>query len=97
VHHRNQFNAFCLADDAMEPLRTLIDEAVLNHADHSQEDELNVNPATKRMLISALGKAVRSYDHDSPLLVALDRYAADLRRAICDGDTLSPPTPLHAG
>lgn len=29
VHHRNQYNAFCLADDLMEPYRPLVDRAVM--------------------------------------------------------------------
>lgn len=28
IHHKNQFNSFCLADDIMEPYRVLVDRAV---------------------------------------------------------------------
>jgi CRISPR-associated protein Cas1 len=31
VHHHNRYNAFCLADDLMEPYRPLIDSAVVEH------------------------------------------------------------------
>ena len=29
IHHRNQYNAFCLADDLMEPFRPVVDRAVV--------------------------------------------------------------------
>lgn len=31
LHHHNRYNAFCLADDLMEPYRPLIDAAVVEH------------------------------------------------------------------
>jgi CRISPR-associated endonuclease Cas2 len=30
IHHRNKYNAFCLADDIMEPYRPYVDWAVLH-------------------------------------------------------------------
>ncbi len=30
IHHCNRYNAFCLADDIMEPFRPIVDEAVYN-------------------------------------------------------------------
>ena len=31
LHHHNRYNAFCLADDLMEPYRVLVDQAVIEH------------------------------------------------------------------
>lgn len=31
LHHHNRYNAFCLADDLMEPYRPLVDSAVVGH------------------------------------------------------------------
>ena len=28
IHHHNRYNAYCLADDNMEPFRTYVDEVV---------------------------------------------------------------------
>jgi CRISPR-associated protein Cas1 len=94
IHHRNQYNALCLADDAMEPLRPLVDRLVLEIDDESADDELEVTPPIKRELISVLTRRVVLHEEVSPLLVALDRYAADLRRAICQGEEIAPPIPL---
>src|SRR5690606_42035987 len=30
IFHRNKYNAYCLADDLMEPYRTYVDELVVN-------------------------------------------------------------------
>jgi CRISPR-associated protein Cas1 len=39
VHHKNQYNAYCLADDVMEPFRPIVDAHIL---DHVQEMEVGV-------------------------------------------------------
>jgi CRISPR-associated protein Cas1 len=31
IHHHNRYNAFCLADDLMEPFRVRVDQAVAEH------------------------------------------------------------------
>jgi CRISPR-associated protein Cas1 len=33
LHHHNRYDAFCLADDLMEPLRTIVDRAVVQWTD----------------------------------------------------------------
>lgn len=92
VHHRNQYNPFCLADDAMEPLRPMVDRVAweLIQAD-AVPDELY--PHVKRKILSALTGFVRFDGLRYPVLVGLERYAAALRRAICEGAPLDPPTP----
>jgi CRISP-associated protein Cas1 len=52
LHHHNQYNAFNLADDLMEPLRPLIDRTVY-HLVAKHGTTLNVNPTTKPALIRA--------------------------------------------
>jgi len=51
VHHHNRYNPFCLASDIMEPLRPLIDAAVIQIAENNIE-ELNKN--SKAILIKAV-------------------------------------------
>ena len=62
IHHKNQYNAFVLADDLMEPFRPVIDRAVLTL------DSPNVTKENKRELLvaatgvgSEIGALVRSY------------------------------------
>ena len=62
IHHRNQYNAFVLADDLMEPFRPLVDRAVLSlqSTEPTKENkrEMLVAAMSVREEIEAL---VRSY------------------------------------
>jgi len=96
VYHHNRYNAFCLADDAMEPLRPMVDLAVWRMC--GEVSELGeIDPPTKRRLISVMGQFVRIDGLRFPLLVGLERYGASLRRAICEGAALSVPLPDVSG
>jgi len=92
IHHHNQYNSFCLADDAMEPLRAIVDRRV-RHLSASDEVPAELDPKTKRELISLLGSFVDFDGLRYPLFVGLERYAVSLRRAICDGEPLKVPIP----
>lgn len=93
VQHRNRFNPLCLADDAMEPLRPIVDRLVYDLAAGGPTlDELV--PPVKKRLITALGWTVSLSDLRLPLFVGLERYAASLRRAVCDGEALEVPLPV---
>ena len=35
IHHHNRYNAYCLADDIMEPYRPYVDELVVNYTDEN--------------------------------------------------------------
>jgi len=77
IHHRNRSNAFCLADDLMEPLRPLVDDRVREM--HRQGyDELN-QPA-KAALLEVLTQRMKLGDQTGPLMVMLHRLAASLVR-----------------
>jgi CRISPR-associated protein Cas1 len=52
VHHANKNNAFCLADDFMEPLRPLIDRTVARYCDDIQPAVPSLNRTAKAVLIS---------------------------------------------
>ena len=78
IHHRNQYNSFALVDDLIEPLRPLIDVKVHELVQLSSE-EPELNPSTKRELVSVLGWNINLKDRPWPLLVALTHYAASVR------------------
>jgi CRISP-associated protein Cas1 len=73
VHHHNRGNAFCLADDLIEPLRPLVDATVvgLMEAGHTA-----VTPTTKRFLLGLLTYEIQVGDQKGPLMVQLHRVAA---------------------
>jgi CRISPR-associated protein Cas1 len=77
LHHHHRGNAFCLADDLLEPLRPLVERTVreLHRAGHGE-----LNPPTKRALLELLTATVRVADQTGPLIVGLHRTMASLVR-----------------
>jgi CRISPR-associated protein Cas1 len=78
IHHHNKYNAFCLADDIMEPYRPLIDAKVLNIIDKYDEHDL-ITPI-KLELLNVLTQTVYFEDTKSPLMVALSRTTSSLQQ-----------------
>ena len=54
VNHRNRYNAFCLADDLMEPMRPLVDHRVVLLCRELPRQDWEVNKQTKAALLAAL-------------------------------------------
>ncbi len=53
IHHHNRYNAFCLADDLMEPYRPVVDRSVVEYmSTHDQVYQLEA--AAKQHIISDL-------------------------------------------
>ena len=75
IHHSNRSNAFCLADDLVEPLRPIMDARVRELARRGHDA---LTPHTKAALLERLTATVRYGDRSGPLLVALHAYAASL-------------------
>lgn len=77
IHHHNRYNAYCLADDIMEPYRPYVDELVYNIV----KSELNYAEMTKelkaRLLIIPTLEVVIS-GRRSPLMVAVGQTTASL-------------------
>jgi CRISPR-associated protein Cas1 len=95
IHHRNRYNAFALADDLMEPLRPTVDFAVRglwNGGTVALEKE------TRAALIEVLATPVIWKEEKSPLMVAMQRYAASVREVLA-GEIKHPiiPQPLPSG
>lgn len=94
IHHSNRSNAFCLADDLIEPFRPLVDDRVREM--HRQGyDELN-QPA-KAELLSLLTTPMTLDDQTGPMMVMLHRLAASLVRCYAgEQRTLEIPVALRA-
>ncbi len=89
IHHRNQYNAFALADDLMEPFRPLVDSCVRRFW---EKGERELTPEIKKDLIGITARSVQWKEEKSPLLVALVRVAASLRSALAgEAETLELP------
>lgn len=81
IHHKNQYNAFALADDAMEPLRPLVDEIVFRYVQENGEPE-RLEPAIKRALLQVLASNVHYDNRKYPIITALGLYAANFRKCL---------------
>jgi CRISPR-associated protein Cas1 len=79
IHHRNQYNAFCLADDIMEPYRPYVDRVVCDIV-RSNGRFLEMTPTMKRMLLEIPTIDVHLDGKKSPLMVAVSRTTASLAR-----------------
>ncbi len=77
IHHRNKYNAFCLADDIMEPYRPYVD-LVVSHIVDTEDDlsELTIHLKKELLRIPALDVVIDG--KKSPLLVAMSRTTNSL-------------------
>jgi CRISPR-associated protein Cas1 len=81
IHHRNKYNAFCLADDIMEPFRPYVDELVLGIVKESAENlPEDITKETKIKLLQIPVLDVEIAGKSSPLMVAAQRTTASLMR-----------------
>lgn len=77
IHHHNRYNAYCLADDVMEPYRPYVDRLVFGlFREYGPEAELN--RGLKARLLSVPVLEVRMEGKRSPLMVAAGQTAASL-------------------
>jgi len=79
IHHRNRYNAYCLADDIVEPFRGFIDKKVKEICEY-KSDLTELDQQTKAELISVLYDKVKIGVFSGPLMVGLHRTAASLAR-----------------
>lgn len=79
IHHHNRYNAYCLADDIMEPYRAYVDELVLDIiADCSDYSELTRDIKTRLLSIPVLDVIIDG--KKSPLMIAASQTTASLAR-----------------
>lgn len=78
IHHHNKYNAFCLADDIMEPFRPLVDAKVIAILKNYNEEELTT--PIKAELLNVLTETVYFEDTKSPLMVALSKTCTSLQQ-----------------
>ncbi len=75
LRHAHRANAFCLADDLVEPLRPFVDRAVRALWSGGSGE---VTPAAKRALLELLTVEAACGGQRGPLMVTLHRYVASL-------------------
>ena len=77
VHHHNRYNAYCLADDIMEPYRPYVDELVCQIVESGMEYEV-LTKEIKGRLLTIPTLEVTISGKRSPLMVAVGQTTASL-------------------
>lgn len=83
IHHHNRYNAYCLADDIMEPYRPYVDRVVYEIVCSSKDWSLSIENKTKLLSIPVI--EVNINGNRSPLMVAATTTAASLAKCF-DGE-----------
>ena len=77
IHHKNRYNAYCLADDIMEPYRPYVDNLVFSIVKNHGEN-VDLNKEIKAMLLNVPVLDVVISDKKAPLMVAVAQTTASL-------------------
>ncbi len=83
IHHHNRYNAYCLADDIMEPYRPYVDKTVI---DVFRQGISSLTKEAKVKLLSIPSMEVNVNGKRSPLMVAASTTTASLAKCFA-GET----------
>ena len=76
IHHHNRYNAYCLADDIMEPYRPYVDKTVLDMLRSGCDAAVNTSTKTQLLSIPTLEVSMDAARH--PLMVAASLTTSSL-------------------
>lgn len=95
IHHHNRYNAYCLADDIMEPYRPIVDNLV-KQIISSYPDQTELTKEIKAKLLQLPVIEVNIGNSRSPLMVAASKTITSLHKCYA-GETrniLYPTIPI---
>ena len=79
IHHHNRYNAFCLADDIMEPYRPFVDDLVIDVMSRMEiTEELTTDLKREMLTIPVLDVQING--KRSPLMIAVGQTTASLAK-----------------
>ncbi|MBO4530338.1 MAG: type II CRISPR-associated endonuclease Cas1 [Paludibacteraceae bacterium] len=77
IHHHNRYNAYCLADDIMEPYRPYVDAMVVDLTDKiGYPNEITIEHKQQLLTIPLIDVTING--QQSPLMVAVGQTTASL-------------------
>jgi CRISPR-associated protein Cas1 len=79
IHHHNRYNAYCLADDIMEPYRPFVDDLVINII-QQYPDYSELTLSIKAALLTIPSLDVMLDGKRSPLMIAVGQTTASLAK-----------------
>lgn len=92
IHHHSRYNAYCLADDIMEPYRPYVDEIVYNmYLSYPDTNELNTELKAELLQIMTVDTIFENTTR--PLMIGLSQTTASLARCF-GGDSRKIEYPL---
>jgi len=80
IHHRNQYNAYCLADDIMEPYRPYVDYLVVQIMEEYDEPIEDLTPDMKAQLLEIATMDTVINRRSGPLMTNVTRTTASLHQ-----------------
>ena len=80
IHHHNQYNSLCLADDLMEPFRPWVDWLVYQMWIENKKTKIDKD--TKQNMLRLLSETVHINKKTMPLMVACHYLIADFKRCL---------------
>jgi CRISPR-associated protein Cas1 len=78
IHHRNKYNAYCLADDIMEPYRPIVDLAIFTYLQDKTMVIDEITTEHKKHLLKLPAIDIKIEGKTSPLMVGAQRTTASL-------------------
>ena len=79
IHHHSRYDAYCLADDIMEPYRPYVDEKVIQiKSNYGEEVELTKELKAELLMIPVVEVLIDG--NRSPLMVAAAKTAVSLQK-----------------
>jgi CRISP-associated protein Cas1 len=94
IHHHNRYNAFCLADDVMEPYRPYIDLKVYQLM-NKEKPGMDLTQSVKRVLLALFYSVVKLEERDTTLFLALQATGSSLAQSFQTGEVqLSYPSSI---
>ena len=82
IHHHNKYNAYCLADDIMEPYRPFVDLLVIDMM-KKYEDISQITTEMKRDLLMLPYEDVMIDGKRSPMMIAIQTTANSVYKCFC--------------
>lgn len=79
IHHHNRYNAYCLADDIMEPYRPYVDQIVISMMKR-YDDISEITTEMKRDLLGLSTIDVNIDGHRSPMMIAMQTTANSVQK-----------------
>ena len=80
INHRNKYNAYCLADDIMEPYRPIVDQYLFEYINTAEFIPEELGKAEKAHILNLVNIDIVIEGKKSPLMVAVQRTTASLMR-----------------